>query len=305
MIEPAVVAVRLAQYLGATVLFGSSLFFVYGLPRWREGSAAEARWARPLLAWAAAILTLSSLVGIGVQASVLAGSFRGGFATEALGAVALSMDLGKAALVRALAGAGALLLIAVLAPGRTSWLVTAGFGAVAAASLAWMGHGGAGEGARGAVHLAADIVHAVAASMWVGPLVVFLLLVGEATKRKSGLELHAALRRFSRVGLPVVALLVLSGLVNSWMLVGPDHVGQLAAIGYGRLLLVKVALFAGMVGLAARNRNRHTPALAAGLAEEQAGSLRPLRWSIALELALAFGVLAAVAWLGTLSPPGG
>lgn len=41
MIEPALVVVRLLQYLGAMVLLGSSLFFVYGLPRAGAGAAAE------------------------------------------------------------------------------------------------------------------------------------------------------------------------------------------------------------------------------------------------------------------------
>ena len=215
------------------------------------------------------------------------------------------MDLGKAAVVRAMAGAVALVLLLVLLPGRTSWLVAAGFGTIAAASLAWLGHGAATDGAMGGAHLAADILHALSASVWVGALGGFLLLVNDAMRRPGGLQaLHTALRRFSRIGVALVAVLVLSGLVNSWVLVGPANVGKLLTTYYGRVLLAKLALFAGMLVLAALNRNRHTPALAADLATTQEGtSLGSLRISIALEFALALGVLAAVAWFGTLPPP--
>ena len=74
MIEPAIVVVRLLQYLGAMVLLGSSLFFVYALPKTGRGSAVEMRWARPLVAGAAALLVLSSLGSVATQAILFAGS---------------------------------------------------------------------------------------------------------------------------------------------------------------------------------------------------------------------------------------
>ena len=49
--------------------------------------------------------------------------------------------------------------------------------AVALASLAWSGHGAASEGFRGTVHLVADIVHLLAAGVWVGPLFALGLLL--------------------------------------------------------------------------------------------------------------------------------
>jgi putative copper resistance protein D len=51
-----------------------------------------------------------------------------------------------------------------------------------------------------------------------------------------------------------------SGLVNSWFLVSP--LTNLIETEYGRLLLVKVALFAMMVGLAGLNRFWIVPELA-------------------------------------------
>jgi putative copper resistance protein D len=301
MIEAAVVAVRLLQYTGATVLLGSSLFFVYALPRSGPASAAQTPWARRLVVGAAALLAASALLGIAVQASLFAGSFAAGFTVEAISAVVSSMDLGKAAMVRAIAAVSAALVLLVLPPGRASWLIAAGLASVAGASLAWMGHGAASEGPLGAIHLASDIVHVLAAAVWIGALACFLLLLAT---RSPGVEqrmaLHAALRRFSGVGSAAVALLVLTGLINGWVLVGPDNLSVLSSSPYGRLLALKLTLFVAMVALAAVNRWRLTPALGAA---DTTDALEALRRSVGLETAAALAVLVLVAWLGTLAPP--
>lgn len=295
MLEAAIVVARLLQYLGATVLFGSSLFFVYALPSSGAGSAVEARWPRDALLAAAALLALSSLLAIAAQASLFAGSFAEGLAGGAIRDVVTYMDLGKAAVVRAGVAALALLALAAISPGRTSWLVAASLGAIAAASLAWLGHGAATEGPLHEVHLAADVVHILAACGWFGALAMFVPLALGPTPRT---VLLTALRRFSAIGPALVALLVLSGAINGWILVGPDNVGALAATAYGRVLLAKLGLFAAMIGLAAGNRFQLTPALAEG------ASRSAIRRNLALEAGAGFGVLALVAWLGMLAPPG-
>ena len=289
MLELAVIAVRLLQYLGAMVLFGSSLFFVY---------AAPGIWPKRLLAGAAAVLALSSLLAIGAQASVFAGSLAAGLTGEALGAVVASMDFAKAALVRALAAALALLLLlSPAAPFARPSVI--GLAIVATASLAWMGHGAASENP---LQLAADIVHALTAAIWLGALIAFGLMLAKQAELAA---LHTALRRFSRIGAPLVAVLVLTGLVNSWFLVGPGQITALGGTPYGRLLLVKLTLFAAMLVFALRNRTHHTPAIEAELAVSSANpkSVARLRRSIAIEAALGLGVLSAVAWFGTLPPP--
>jgi len=289
MLEPAIVVVRLLQYTGAVVLFGSSLFFLYAAPGF---------WPRRLLAGAAALLALSSLLAIGAQASLFAGSLAAGLTGEALGAVVSSMDFGKAAVVRAVAAAAALLLL--LAPeARFTRPGVIGLAAVATASLAWLGHGAASESL---LQLTADIVHALAAAIWLGALAAFVVLL---RWRPELAMLHAALCRFSQIGVPLVALLVLTGLANTWFLVGPDAIAGLATTPYGRVLLAKLGLFAGMLLLAARNRNRHAPAIEADLAASSPNSanLARLRHSVVTEATLGLGVLAAVAWLGTLPPP--
>lgn len=306
MLEPAVIVLRLAQYLGAMVLMGSSLFFVYALPGRGDGSAAEAPWASRLLACAGTLLAATALLSILGQASILSGSFSEGLKPETLSAVATSMDLGKAAIIRAAAAGLAVLLILVLKPSRTTWIVAATLGAIATASLAWMGHGAATEGVGASLHLVSDILHAWAAAVWIGALVAFLLLLRTPTPTPAAMgALHRALHGFSGVGTAVVAVLLATGAINGWFLVGLDHLNGLWTTAYGRLLSLKLVLFVVMLGLAAANRFQLTPALGRGLGaqDSEGAALDHLRRSVILETALGFGVLALVAWFGTLAPP--
>ena len=112
------------------------------------------------------------------------------------------------------------------------------------------------------------------------------------------------MRGFSLVGTIIVALLILTGTVNGWFLVGPGNIASLGQSTYGLLLIAKLLLFAGMLGLAALNRYRLTPALAQAIEEEDAPRAQALlRASLVVEGGLAIVILGLVAWLGTLSPP--
>ena len=69
---------------------------------------------------------------------------------------------------------------------------------------------------------------------------------------------------------------------------------------------MKLVLFAAMLGLAARNRFRLTPAIASSANSgslETAAAVRSIGRSVALETGLALIILGLIAWLGTLSPP--
>ncbi|MDO8912612.1 MAG: copper homeostasis membrane protein CopD [Phenylobacterium sp.] len=306
MLEPAVVALRLLQYAGAMVLMGSSLFFIYALPSSGDGSAAQSRWTRPLLISAGLVLALAAILGLAAQSSVLAGSVSEGLKVETLKAVVSGMDLGKAAIVRAVAAILAVVCLVAFKPDRRSWTVAAALGAIATASLAWMGHGAATEGALGQLHLASDVLHALAAAFWIGALAAFFgLLAAPPAASAARQTVYRALHGFSGIGSALVAVLVVTGLINSWILVGLDHLSALWTTPYGRLLSLKLILFIAMLGLAAANRFRHTPALGRVLGDNTSSepALRELRRSVVLETALGVGVLATVAWLGALAPP--
>ena len=68
-----------------------------------------------------------------------------------------------------------------------------------------------------------------------------------------------ATRRFSTLGTVSVATLMASGIVNAWILVGSVH--ALFVTEYGRLLMLKLGVFAIMLVFAAVNRFWLTPRL--------------------------------------------
>ena len=115
---------------------------------------------------------------------------------------------------------------------------------------------------------------------------------------------HRALHGFGAVGTMIVATIVVTGLINSWFMVGIGNLASLGTTLYGQLLLAKLALFAVMLGLASLNRFRLTPAFERSIAAaDHRGALGVLRKSLALETACVTVILALVAWLGTLAPP--
>ena len=290
MIDAAVIALRLLQYVAGSILLGSALFLAYALPREEQFQP----WARPLLGGSAVVLSASALAGLAAQTIALAGSVELGMTKESLQFM-IATGLGKAAIVRAAAAIAAVPLLLFVAPGRALWMLTGLLGAVGVASFAWMGHGAATEGAGAELHLFADMAHALTAGIWMGALIGFVMLLLFGSERKA---LRTALLRFSALGVPLIVLLVATGLVNSWFLVGLDNLGSLLTTDYGRLLLVKLALFAVMLVLAGLNRWRHTAAVAS-----IGKSIAPLRASIASEALLGILVLGAVAWFGMLEPP--
>lgn len=289
MIDAVVIALRLIQYLTGSILFGSALFLTYALPR---QSTAQG-WARPLLASAAVTLTIAALAGLVAQTIAMAGSVEVGLTRESLQPM-VQMSLGKAALVRAAAAAAAASLLLVMTGGRRLWTLTSLGGLVAVASFAWMGHGAASEGAGAQIHLIADLTHALFAALWIGALIGFVMLVPSGANATT---MHLALTRFSKIGVPLVVLLAATGLVNAWFLVGLNNPGALLTTSYGRLLSLKLLLFAAMLLLAALNRWRHTPEV-----DRTRVSGSALRVSIMAEASLGILVLALVAWFGMLEP---
>ena len=101
---------------------------------------------------------------------------------------------------------------------------------------------------------------------------------------------------FSRVAVPSVVLLVLTGLVLAIVQLG--NFGALVDTRYGIILSIKLALVALLLGLAVLNRFCLTPALAL-----DPQNTRPLLRSILAECVLVVGILAVVAGWRFTPPP--
>ena len=141
---------------------------------------------------------------------------------------------------------------------------TRGLQLAAAAALialpALVGHAGATPGMAGNFHLVSDMVHLLAAGAWLGGLPAFALLLARARSEPGWDDVAVtATRRFSVVGVLSVGGLLASGLINSWYLLSGPR--DLVTTDYGRLVALKIGLFAAMVTLAAVNRFYLTPRL--------------------------------------------
>ena len=165
------------------------------------------------------------------------------------------------------------------------------------ASPALVGHAGATPGIGGDVHLMSDMVHLLAAGAWLGGLPAFVWSLWRARRTANPAWLDFAIRstrRFSVVGILSVGALLASGLINSWYLLGSPR--DLVATDYGRLVALKVGLFAAMVAIATVNRFHLTPRLPA------VPALRTLQRNSVAEICLGLCVLLFVGMLGTFPP---
>jgi copper resistance protein D len=304
-----------ALHFAATVSVAGAVFFIVGIsePALRNArdNADGAFAVRRRLAWIAWIslvtVLLSGVPWLVLTAESMSGQPLGALSHGVLWTVLSQTDFGNNWLLRFVMACllGGLFVHVLSAKGVTSlWLrtFTVLLAAALVGTLAFAGHAIGGEGIEGIVHPAADIRHLLAAAAWVGALVPLALLLTMAGEDAGSLARTATLR-FSTLGIVCVATLLLTGVVNSWYLVG--SVSALTGTGYGRLLLFKLALFAGMVGIAAVNWSRLTPKLEqnADVTAAQRAQ-RQLRRNAAIEAAMGAVIIAIVAVLGTLPPAG-
>jgi copper transport protein len=139
---------------------------------------------------------------------------------------------------------------------------------------------------RSWIEVPLDLLHVLAAALWIGGL--FALALVAPREGVSPELVGAAARRFSKLALASVLLLALTGAGRA--LAELSAVSQLWTTGYGRAILAKTGLFAVLLGLGSISRSRVL-----------AGAER-LRNLVRVELALVLGVVVAVALLTSLRP---
>ena len=295
MLEAAAVVARLGQYVVLLGLFGAAAYHLYAARTSPQPSGRGFRRAA-----AAGLLAVS--LALLIQAAQMTGSIAGAMDPATHWAILTGMSLGYAWWARALALLGILLLFArgPARRGAIAWATV--LSGLAVASLAWNGHGAGGEGTAGVARLGSTMAHLLAAGLWFGALILFLRDLVQ-WRRRDVAAMHAGLAGFAGVGSLCVAVLVATGLLNAVFLAGFDPRALFETL-WGRLLLIKVALFGLMLALAAHNRFTLTPLLSRSLAagQDHAAAVAKLRRSLAIETSAALAVVALVAWLGTLSP---
>jgi putative copper resistance protein D len=100
------------------------------------------------------------------------------------------------------------------------------------------------------------------------------------------------------LGIVCVTTLIFTGLINATFLVGSPQ--KLLVTEYGRVLTVKITIFAVMLAFAVINRFYLRPQLASNKFAPQSVARHYLIRNCAIELALGFCILLIVGILGTL-----
>jgi copper transport protein len=134
-------------------------------------------------------------------------------------------------------------------------------------------------------------VHGVAVAYWVGALAPLITM---ARRRHDGLP--RAIRQFSNVAVPLVGLLVLSGIVLAIIQLGSFR--ALIDSWYGIILLVKLVLVTLLLALATLNRLYLTPDIVMRVKHT-----RTFGGSVLLEFLLVIFIFVAVAGWRFTTPP--
>ena len=270
------------------------------------------QWQRRLAGstrWLAALVLLSGMAVLGWQVTVVTGRANGAADGAAWFRLLGSTQFGTVWLLRH----AILLLLAALVLFRESdesradwlaWRVEAGLLAAAGGGLAaWAGHA-VGVDPGSALPALVNAVHLAATGAWLGALPPLALLLAAAS-REDGADGRPfavlAAHRFSTWALAVMAVIVVSGVWNAWNEVG--GVPGLVGTGYGRLVLLKVALLLPVLALAAWNRGSLLSRLGGDGATVGRPAMRSLAGFVAVE-AVVGAALVVVAAALALTPPG-
>lgn len=196
--------------------------------------------------------------------------------------------------------AGVALAVVLLGRGlvdRTRRVVALVACVVAACAPALTGHPRAAT--PEALAVAADMLHLVAGSTWLGGLVALVLVLPDLAGRRT--LAAEVLARFSVVAAGVLVALVMTGALLAWRIAGSW--GVLFETGYGRLLLVKIGAALVAVLIAAWNRFALVPRLQdAGKRRERRDSAGLLVRTTAAEAGVLVAVLLVTGFLVDRSP---
>ncbi|MBS0232226.1 MAG: copper homeostasis membrane protein CopD [Proteobacteria bacterium] len=288
---------RAIHFLATLQAAGIVLFRILIL---RDQGTLQQRRTLDRIFWTSLAITFASGLGwfLAIAASIGDASLPVAISDGTAAMLLTTTQFGIAWLARSLTGVG--LAICELATESTNAFVKLLRAALAVAlvgGLAFAGHAGSEPGLRGDIHLAADILHLTAASLWLGGLLPYAVCLATLRKDTSSHSIRSICditENFSNGAMAAVLLIVATGIINAVNLVG--SVELLFSSSYGRLLLLKLAVFFAMMVIAATNRFVLTPLLSGRKA------IAVIQRNAFIEAALGVVVIAIVAILGTMAP---
>ena len=160
--------------------------------------------------------------------------------------------------------------------------------ALALATLAPGGHAAMLDGTAGQLLVVNQLIHLLCVGAWSGGLMLLLFVLASP----GGEDVQQLLRRFSGVGLVLVAGVLITGLINVRVLTG-QFWPMPGESGFATVLTVKMVLVAVMLGLALYHRWR---------LDQGPMDVAQIKRTVAVEWCCGLAAVGAVSLLGTLAP---
>ncbi|CAI1789755.1 Inner membrane protein YebZ [Serratia quinivorans] len=282
---------RFVHFAAVMLMFGSSLFTALLSPQ--RLSPYLTRDVRPLLVSCTWLAGLSAVALLAIQAGQMGDGWADTWRLDVWWAV-LGTTFGEVWRWHLGISLLALLSLWLAEPRRTQFLAL--LSTLLLVSMAFIGHAAMHDGALGVAHRFNHALHLLAAGYWFGSLLPLLICLRYLAQPQSRSDAITTLIRFSRWGHLSVALVVLTGVINSLIILGswPLDVNS----SYQRLLLFKTALVAMMVMVALANRYAIVPAMSSMPQLAQRGLVLAC-W---IEVGLGAGVLLLVSLFATYAP---
>lgn len=283
MVDPLSVGVRALSFVALFQAAGIATFIaVFG-----SHLAATRAMARRVGLWSALAAIALVAVHYGLEPARMAGELTGAL-DFSLQSRLLHSSIAAATVTR-LCGL-ALIVLALRGERPASKLLTATGVALVVASFALVGH--TAQGGLPTLPSVLLFAHLVVLTFWFGALVPLHL----ASTGESAAAAAQVTTAFSRTAVWIVPGLFVAGALLAALLLP-----SMAALGtpYGKLLLAKIAAFAGLMVLGALNKWRFGPALARG----DASAAAALRRALAVEYVLIGGTFAVTAVMTSFYSP--
>jgi copper transport protein len=273
------------EVLALLVAAGGGLFACAIAPTWRPR----------LLVPAIIVLLLAYAAGFVINAAIVRGTgLSDAFSADALRATA-ETPFGRSLEIRAIVALVAFAPAVLLRYGPPLGPAARGATAVVfvglAASLSITGHAVTTEPTLARLPL--DMLHVVAAAVWIGGLVQLGFLARTASTRIDDIA------RFSRTAFASVVVLLATGIYATYAELGV-HPAELLDSRYGRLVFAKLLLYLGTMPLAWNNMTAFVP----NVQRRPDDAPRMLRQYVWREFALLVVVLALTVWLIATPQPG-
>jgi putative copper resistance protein D len=147
--------------------------------------------------------------------------------------------------------------------------------------------------------LSASIAHRLALGVWLGGLPALILLIGAGPVPDDTRRLAAViLRRFSRLAIVAMSVILVSGTLLTWYLVG--NVSSLIGTEYGHLLILKLALLGGVFVIAGGLQRQLLPMLEVKPSDP---TFRSYANRVKLETVVAVLIVVVASDMAGLAPP--